>query len=280
MLLAAAFTGCASNKEVSKVQETVEPQRKVRMQQIRIKNPAVENGVIYGRLFKPQEEGKFPLIITSHGYNGSNMDFGDDCNYYAKNGFAAFCYDFAGGSARSLSTGSSTEMTLLTEKDNLLTLVNYFSTQDYIDTDNIILMGGSQGGLVTALVADEIPSKIKAVALYYPAFCIPDDWRKQFPTTDKIPNVMNFWGLDLGKPFFEVATAMHVEEVTGKYAGPVLIIHGNLDDIVPLRYAQDAEKRYPNAKLTVLSGERHGFSPTGAIQARKMVLEHAQAAMK
>ncbi|MCR4631740.1 MAG: alpha/beta hydrolase, partial [Treponema sp.] len=131
----------------------------------------------------------------------------------------------------------------------------------------------------SSLVADEIPDRIKALALYYPAYCIPDDWRKQFPEGSEIPETMNFWGLDLGKKFFEVATALHVEECTGKYTGPVLIIHGTQDNIVPLSYAQDAQKRFPNAQLEIFEGEGHGFSPQAGYKARDLVLAHAKKAL-
>ena len=266
LLEASLFLGCASAPK----------KEDVSMEEFKINNEAIENHLIFGTLFKPSGQGKFPAIIFSHGYNGVGADFFEDCSFFAKNGFVAYCYDFCGGSMRSRSKGRTVDMTLLTEKSDLIAVVDAISNLDCVDESQIFLLGGSQGGLVTALAIEEIGEKIKGVSLYYPAFCIPDDWRKNFPDKNNIPKMQNFWGMNLGRNFFETAIEMDVNELTGKYAGPVLIVHGSADDIVPLRYAEEAQKRYPNARLEVLPGERHGFSPVGAQTARNLVLEHVK----
>ncbi|MCH5291650.1 MAG: alpha/beta fold hydrolase [Treponema sp.] len=247
---------------------------KVSMKELRIQNG--ENS-IYGKMFFPKDEEKHPVIIFSHGYNGSHNDFFDDCRFFAKNGYIAYSYDFCGGSARSSSSGRTTDMTLLTEKSDLLAVIDYFSAMENADSSRIYLLGGSQGGLVTALAAEDVPDKVRAMALYFPAFCIPDDWRKNYPNESLVPGELSFWGMTLGRGFFAGAISMDVNKATGSYGGNVLIIHGDMDDIVPLRYAQEAQKRYANASLKVLKGERHGFSPAAAAQARKMVLEFTEA---
>ncbi len=264
-------SGCVPNSKVSSSSQQV----KVVSRDINVPKSNTE-GSIYGRLFIKNDGKKHPLIITSHGYNGIGNDFADDCAFYAKNDFAAFTYDFSGGSTRSQSTGKSTEMTLLTEKKDLLDVIDFVSTLDGVDSDNIFLMGGSQGGMVTALVAEELGEKIKAISLYYPAFCIPDDWRKTYPEGAEIPEQFNFWGLTLGKDFVEVARSIDVEKATGKYKNPVLIVHGTDDQIVNISYAEAAQKRYPNARLEILQGEGHGFKSEEAAKARKLVLEHMQ----
>ncbi len=250
------------------------------MEEFKVENKEIENHLISGTLFKPSGEGKHPAIIFSHGYNGVGADFYDDSAFFARNGFVAYCYDFCGGSMRSQSKGRTVDMTLLTEKSDLLAVVDAISGLDFVDTDKIFLLGGSQGGLVTALAIEEIGEKIKAVALYFPAFCIPDNWRDQYPDRNSIPKMVNFWGMNLGRDFFLTAIDMDVTKLTGNYAGPVLIVHGSADDIVPLSYAEDAQKRYPNAKLEVLQGERHGFSPFGAETARNLVLNHINSVLQ
>lgn len=234
---------------------------------------AHQAGVLYGKLYEPCDGARHPAIIASHGYNGSFADFAEDGAYFAKNGFVAFSYDFAGGSTRSKSTGASTDMTLLTEKQDLHTVIDYIRGLESVDGNRLYLLGASQGGLVSALTAEEVPD-IRAIALYYPAFCIPDDWRRQYPAGAQLPETVDFWGLRLGKRFIETATALTVTTATGSYAKPVLIIHGTEDKIVSLSYAEEAQKRYPSARLVVLNGEGHGFSPAAAAKARELVLEH------
>ena len=76
-----------------------------------------KNQKIYGEAFIPNSTGKFPLIIFSHGY-GYNSSF-IDSKRLASNGISVYQFDFCGGSNYSRSEGKSTEMTVLTEADDL-----------------------------------------------------------------------------------------------------------------------------------------------------------------
>lgn len=261
LLLAAAAAGAAFGQKKG---------ARIGMKELNVKNG--EN-TVYGKIIAPKDEGKHPVIIFSHGYNGCHQDFLEDARFFAKNGYVAMTYDFCGGSTRSQSTGRSSDMTLMTEKSDLISLVEYAGTLERADPERIFILGGSQGGMVSALVAEELGGKIKAMALYYPAFCIPDDWRKKYPDGTKIPQSLNFWGLELGKPFIENAISIDVGKETGGYDGGVLIVHGDLDDVVPMKYSKEAAERYKSAELKVLPGERHGFTPAGADKARKLALE-------
>lgn len=251
---------------------------------VTVRKLSIPNPHTQGNLFAiealPKEEGKYPVVIASHGYNGSHADFYDDCRYFAENGFVALAYDFAGGSSRSQSTGKSVDMSVLTEKEDLKTVISYVKSLDEVDSNNIFLLGGSQGGFVSSLVADEMEDSIRALEMYFPALCIPDDWRKNFADENAISDTIDFWGLTLSRTYLDAVKEMHVEDVTGKYKGPVLILHGDNDKVVPLHYSQEAEKRYQSAKLIVMQGEGHGFSPSSAAKARSLVLDHMKANLK
>ncbi len=232
---------------------------------------------IYAIMHAPDDTEKHPAVICSHGFNGSGDDFTADCLFDAQRGFVALSYDFSGGSARSRSRGKSTDMTLFTEKEDLQAVFAFVQSMDSVLPGSIFLMGASQGGMVTALCAEELQGAIKGVTLYFPAFCIPDDWRKKLPDTDSIPDKLNFWGLDLGKDFFVSIHDFYTFDSIGGYEGNVLIIHGDKDPVVPLSYSQEAQKLYKHAELEVLPGEGHGFSPAGGEKARALVADFMQA---
>lgn len=234
------------------------------------------NKEIYGKIYSPEKEGKYPAIILSHGYNGINSDFVKECTYFAENGYVAYAYDFCGGSARSKSSGKSTDMTVFTEKEDLLTVFNYIQGLDNVDPEQMFLFGGSQGGFVTTLVAEELMDEVKGMVLYFPALNIPDDWRRTYPTEDKIPETNNFWGLTLGKEFFLSIHDFYTFDNIGSYPNDVLIIYGNKDNIVPYNTMLEAEKAYDSAELIVLENEGHGFSPAGGKKAMEMVLNFLQ----
>ena len=162
----------------------------------------VPNGknTIYGKMYRPEVDGTYPVIIMSHGYNGIADDFTNESKYYARNGYIAYAFDFCGCSTRTRSTGlKTTEMTIFTEKSDLLAVFDYFEKMSGVDRNRIYIMGGSQGGLVTALAAEELKDRARAMALYFPALGIPDNWRKTYPDVNKIPTTVNLMGMNLGK---------------------------------------------------------------------------------
>lgn len=42
-----------------------------------------------------------------------------------------------------------------------------------------------------------------------------------------------------------------------RFEKPVLYYHGSNDELVPVRYAYEADKHFPNSKLTILPGAGH-----------------------
>lgn len=239
----------------------------------------VKNGDCYVHcdVYMPAATKKCPAIIMSHGYNGWGKDFQNECKFFQKYGYIAISIDFCGGTGedRCRSTGrKSTEMTLFTEKSDLLAVFDYVRKMKEVDEENVFLFGGSQGGMVTALAAEERADVVRGVGLYFPAFCIPDNWRSNYPKESMIPDVTDFWGLKLGKEFFVSMRDLYTFDVIGQnYQGPVHIVHGDQDNIAPLSYSQKAvNENYKNATLTVLQGEGHGFSGKGNMTAMDEIL--------
>ncbi len=231
---------------------------------------------VYIKGYMPNDEQKHSTIIMSHGYNGCHVDFTNECMFFARNGFVAYALDFCGGSTRSKSTGKSTDMTIFTEKEDLLAVFDYVSKLENVDNDNIYLFGGSQGGLVTTLATEEIADKVKGIALYYPALNIPDDWRNNYKTEEEIPEVSDFWGLQLGKGFFTSIRDFYTFDNIGKFSKKVLIIQGDKDTIVQVSVAERAANHYCNAELVILPGEGHGFTPAAGTIAMEKVLQFMQ----
>ncbi len=226
---------------------------------------------IYGRAFLPEGPGKHPAVILSHGYNGCHADFERECRFFARQGILAYAFDFCGGSTRSKSTGASTNMTLFTEKQDLLDVFDALCAWEEADSERICLLGGSQGGLVTALAAEEIGNRARCMILYFPAFNIPEDWRHRFDEGG-IPEEVPFWGLTLGRGFFESMKTLDPFERIGGYGNPVLILQGDRDEIVRPAIAERAVRRYPRGEMRLLPGEGHGFSPAGTDAALKEAL--------
>lgn len=229
---------------------------------------------IYGVIYKP-EEANGTLIIMSHGYNGTHNDWVQEGTTFAGKGYTAYAYDFCGGSVNSQSSGKSTEMTINTEKQDLLDVVDYFKSSG--EFEKIFLLGGSQGGFVSSLVAAELKDEIGALAMYFPALCVPDDWKNNYPDPSEAPDTFDFWGMDLSREFVEDVQQIDVYGTIGDYKGDVLIIHGDEDPIVPYEYSERAAETYEHAELIKMEGEGHGWSPEAWPKAIEMVLEFFEA---
>lgn len=227
---------------------------------------------IFGTFYRPDTTEKTPLVIMCHGYNGSADDWVHEGRIFAENGIAAYAFDFCGGSSRSRSKGNTYDMTIFSEKRDLLNVYAFFSEMEGIDSNNIFLFGGSQGGLVSALAADELGDKVAGLAMYFPALCIPDNWRNTYTKLSMIPDRNTFWDMTLGYEFFASIHDFYVFDNIGKFPRNVLIIHGDADPIVPLEYSHKAVETYQSAELLVIEKAGHGFEPEDAKYACEQVL--------
>ncbi|WP_186576923.1 alpha/beta hydrolase family protein [Aquibacillus kalidii] len=234
---------------------------------------------IYGVSYMPDSKIKSPIVIFSHGFNGTNVDFAMNSDYLAKKGVGAFCFDFCGGSVNSKSDLKTNEMTIFTEKEDLLAVVETIKNWESVDPDNIFLFGGSQGGLVSALVADECIKGIKGLLLLYPALGIADDWNRRFPTLEGIPDTYELWGVQLGRKFIESLHGYNVFDHIGKFNNNVSIFHGDQDEIVALDYGKKAGELYPHAKVEIFPGEGHGFSEAGNKRVAEMTYDFVKVNM-
>ncbi len=215
---------------------------------------------VHGKAWMPEDSGKHPLIIFSHGYNGCMDDFQASAVFFALQGFVSVTITFCGGSTKDPGQYPSVSMSLMTEKEDLTAVLEEAASWENVDEDQIFLFGGSQGGVVSALTAAELKDKIRALILLYPALCIEDNWAERYPDTEDIPEIIEFWGLTLGRKYaLDVHGLGTFGRITG-YTGPVLIMHGSDDEIVPFSYSVRAQAQYQNARLVIFRHERHGFT--------------------
>lgn len=220
-----------------------------------------DNNNIFGQIYKPQGENnqKFPTVIIGHGYTGTYINNVRYAETFAKHGIAAYVFDFCGGSYDSKSDGKTTEMSILTEKKDMLAVFEHIQSLDFVDSDNMFLMGESQGGVVASLCASELSDKVRGMTLLYPAYSIPDMANDMYPDADSVPDEYSVWGMELGKIYYADCLTFDVYDEISKYKGPVKIYHGTEDQVVPFEYSVRAIEVYENAELKSEEGAGHGF---------------------
>lgn len=224
-------------------------------------------GNLYGILSFPGTEGPVPLVILSHGFGGNlggNQDYAD---YFLSRGFATFNFDFCGGGFGSRSDGTMLQMSVLTEAKDLNAIIDTF--RDDIRFTGIFLWGASQGGFVSSYVGAQRPEDVAAMVLEFPAYVLQDDARARAAEDGSFPDVDSVMGVKIGGIYGEDATSFDIYDVIGGYTGDVLILHGDRDSIVPLRYSERAQEVFPSAELIVMNGQNHGFMGASRTEARE-----------
>jgi len=228
---------------------------------------------IYGVAYIPKgNKQAYPTVVIGHGFTGTYRDNLKYAEYLAKHGIASYSFDFCGGSNGTKSDGKTTEMSVVTETEDMKAVISLIKQQDFVDIDNLFLMGESQGGFVAALTASELKDQIEGLILLYPAFCIPNNGRKQFGNIYNISE-SSMWGVSLGKCYYEDVWEMDVNEEISKYEGNVLIFHGTDDDLVDLSYSKSAADAYAHAELVVYENAGHGFYGKQAAEASENMVQ-------
>lgn len=263
IMLVSSFvlSGCMANNKDSADEKENEMSEKINYQYVKKELYTTREDLsIYGELYMPQEvHKKIPTIIYSHGFAGSHEYGIQYAKQLAQKGYAVYCFDFCGGSPSSQSDGSTLDMSIFTEQKDLEAVIEMIQGLDFVDKDNIFLLGSSQGGAVSAITAAANQEKIRGMILLYPAFVLVDLAKELFESVEDIPESYFYRWMSVGKVYFEKLLDYDIYDEISSYDKDVLIIHGDKDDIVPLSYSQKAIEVYSSANLKVVKGAGHGF---------------------
>ncbi|MCM1046790.1 MAG: lysophospholipase [Candidatus Gastranaerophilales bacterium] len=211
-----------------------------------------------------------PAIIISHGFGANCRGEYDYCEFFARNGYAAYCFDFCGGSRKGegRSSGDTAAMNVWTECEDLMTVLAYVKEQPFVDSGNITLMGTSQGGFVSGLTAARCKEEVKNLVMICPALCIPDDARRghlggaSYDVADVPDEIVCPNDMVIGKQFHEAVVGMDPSLELAPYEGNVLLIQGMRDMTVNYSYAVKLANHYGKGqcRLKLVRNAAHGFS--------------------
>ena len=228
------------------------------MQEFFIKNG---DNRLHAKLDMPQETGSCPLVILVHGLEGHMEEVFLKAVQKAMNeaGFAVLRADMYG---HGKSGGAFRDHTLDKWISDLSAVTEYAKQLPFVS--DLYLCGHSQGGLLAMMAAGMKPEEYKALILLSPAVTIPENARKgnmlgiTFDPQD-IPDELEIWGEKLGREYIRTAQQIHPEEWIGRYRKPVLIVHGEKDELIPVQYAVCTSKQYENCRLAVIPDDDHEY---------------------
>lgn len=217
---------------------------------------------LHAKLDKPEGADKCPLCILIHGFTGHMEEDHIITAQKAMNeaGVAVLRAEMYGHGG---SGGEFRYHTLYKWVTNALAVVRYAKSLDFV-TD-LYLSGHSQGGLLTMLIGGMCADDLKAILPLSPAWMIPDGAREGHLLgtdfdPDHIPDTLEGWDVGLDGDYIRVAQTIHVEDEISRFSSPVLIVHGEADDVVPMAYAEKAQVLYKDAKLVTVPGADHCFN--------------------
>ena len=210
------------------------------------------------------------LIILMHGIF-SSKDFTPMptiAKRLAKAGVASIRFDFGGHWS---SEGEMAQMTIEKEIADALAMWDYACSLPYVN--KIGLLGHSQGGVVASMTAGRIASRdsvekpLYGLALLAPASVLKNACRNgrlfdaRFDPADPPEYVRCFKMMKLGREYLLSTQQLDIYGTAQAYKGPVRIIHGKEDNMVPMWCSEDFKRTYGDAaELLVVEGENHRIS--------------------
>lgn len=244
------------------------------------------NGLtIRGTEYRPAGEGQ-PIAVVSHGIRAWQDTVRHYATALAALGYAAYTFDFRGGCApgKGKSDGASTDMSVLTEVEDLLAVLAWAEARPYTDSRRTLLLGCSQGGFVSAITAARLGERVRDLILLYPALCIPDDVRAgrlldAVFDPKHVPETIPCGSILLGRRYVEDMAGADAFQMIQAYPGNVLLIHGDQDEAVDVSYSRQAYQMYrqrgggARTRLEILPGAGHGFTQAEAGQAVQWMRE-------
>lgn len=206
------------------------------------------------------EDGqKYPIVILMHGVFSNKetplvVQLADGLQEI---GIASIRFDFNGHGE---SDGKFIDMTVPLEVEDATAVFNYANQLDFVSS--ISLMGHSQGGVVASLLAGSLGDQVESI--YAPAAAMEDEsssGRMLGETFDpeNPPEYIEVFGHKVGRDYMLTTSKLDIYNRAEEYMGPVCIVQGKKDQVVPYRYAEKYDERYQNSKLYLLEEADHVF---------------------
>lgn len=232
---------------------------------MKIKGPA---GNLAAELLFPQgfrqETDRCTLVIMMHGFLGSKekVPMGFLTRVILQAGFAVLRFDFDGyGESDGPEEGNTVPKML----EDAKAVWDYAATLPFVD--RTILLGHSQGGVVAGMLAGRLEkagTPPSALALLAPASVLKEFARRGRFFTIRCnpanpPATIPLYGFKMGREYILTAQTLPIEEESSWYTGPVCLIHGTWDFVVPISCSEGYHRRYQNSEFHRIRCTGHIF---------------------
>lgn len=228
-----------------------------------------EGQKLIGVVHRPDgpEGSRYPAVLLCHGFTGQKVEahriFVKTAEALAAQGYLALRFDFRGSGD---SEGAFEEMTFEGEVSDAVRAVDYLLAEEPVDPERIGVVGLSMGGAVAACLSGR-DERIKATVLWaavadFEVLGAPDRWNDS-PWMPEFES-WDIGGLLVSRRFIQALADTVPREEIKRARGPVLILHGDQDLVVPLEHAHHYRRALDGAgiphELVVVDGADHTFN--------------------
>ncbi|GMA50715.1 alpha/beta hydrolase [Alicyclobacillus contaminans] len=219
----------------------------------------------------PEGPGPFPAVVLYHGFTATRIEphrlFVKICRRLEQMGIASFRFDFSGNGE---SDGDFEEVTISCEISEAHAILDRVLADARVDRSRVALAGLSMSGLIASQVAGDRPSDVHKLALMAPAGGnvqeIVSNLLKESGADVHAPSAAyDYQGNWVSRALLEDLRTFDVYKRAQAYRGPVLIVHGCQDEVVPSQTAEgyQAQSYFGCAKVRYIDGANHTFDRSG-----------------
>lgn len=221
-----------------------------------------------------------PGLVMCHGFTGQRTEahflFVKAARALCGAGLNVLRFDFRGSGE---SDGRFRDMTISREIEDALEALRVIRAEPDVVAERVGLLGLSLGGLVAACAASR-DGDVRALVLWSAVAdmegLVRDRWAMSTEPGADARDYYEHGPHEIGAAFVQDALRVRPLEEIAQFAGPVLVVHGDNDQSVPLAHA----RRYMNAvgpddaRLLVVPGADHTFS---TVALERQVIQATQA---
>lgn len=206
----------------------------------------------------------YPVILVMHGVMSTKQTppIPNLARQLAKDGYVCLRFDF---NAQGGSDGDLLQNTVPSEIEDARAVFQYARSLPF--AKSVSLLGHSQGGLVATLLAGDLQQQgtpPQALALLAPGVSVRRYAREgkflgaKCDPSDP-PEYVRVWWYRFGRAYIQSAQTLPIEEAAGQYTGPVCVIQGGKDKIVPPEDVEAFLPLFPQAQYTRIENAGHLF---------------------
>lgn len=224
------------------------------------------NEKVVGVWHCPESPEIYPAVVLCHGFGGNKTEahriFVRLARSLEKRGIGVLRFDFRGSGD---SQGDFKDTTVTRDLTDITSAIDFIERQQRVDKERIGLLGLSLGAFLSVLTATR-DKRIKSLVLWSgvsrPASKFISDQKllSEWRRTGKL----DLKGNVLGYNFFKDLQKYDVFRDLKAYQCPVLVVHGNADDVVEIADSKEYHDKFRAngnpCELKIIAGADHTFS--------------------